>query len=424
VGTEVLKFRGEVPKNLIFLSIDTLRKDHLGRYGSGEDGMPFVSSLADEGVTLDNHQQCSNWTYGSTTCTLAGRYNIDRGHIPRLNGGDHNRPVVPEGTPFLASWLGDAGFYSILVSGNDWLSQNWGNTQGYTEELKPGGLALNVYETGASALQMAIATGAAERWFLHLHFMEPHAPYNPPEQYLGGLEALEPFPADLSNRDIHYEYRDDWPWMDDETRDLLESHLRVMYGGDVAALDERFELFWEELQSEGLLDDTLVVVWNDHGEQFWEHERQTHAYSLNSEENDGIALFWAKNIVPGRWSGPTASIDLVPTLLELYDLEIPEEVTGLPVGKGREDRAIFSESLARLGGVQAVTKEGWKLQFEWNGRMSLFDRNTDPQETSDLYDPTAERVLELWALLRPMVERMAPLVVDGEPFPNYPPELP
>src|SRR5687767_14193899 len=68
VGTNALQFYGRIPKNLIFLSIDTFRKDHIGRYG-GPGLTPFLDRIAAEGVTLDDHMQCANWTFGSTTCT-------------------------------------------------------------------------------------------------------------------------------------------------------------------------------------------------------------------------------------------------------------------------------------------------------------------------------------------------------------------
>lgn len=423
VGSDVLQFYGRVPKNLIFLSIDTFRKDHVGAHGN-KDLTPFLDRIASQGVVMEDHAQCANWTFGSTTCTLAGRYNIERGHIPRLNGTDATRPKVPDGTPFLATWLGQAGYYSVIVSGNDWLSDNWGNTQGYDEMLRPGGSALAVQSTATRAMKDAIARGDAERWFMHMHFMEPHASYDPPAANIEGRDALDPWPEDLTNRDMHYDARDEWPSMSEAERQLLEAHLRALYEGEIRTIDERLEQAWDDLEKEGYLDDTLVVIWNDHGEQFWEHGHQTHAYQLFGEENDGFLMFWSRNIVPGRYKEPTSTIDLVPTILDLFDLPIPDEVSGLPIGTAPADRPRFAEALARMGGVQTVQRDGLKLHFVWSGNVTFYDRNTDPKETTDLYDPTDPRVLELWSLLKPMAEKMAPLVVGGIPQPNFPDELP
>lgn len=422
-GSDVLRFEGEVPKNLIFLSIDTFRKDHVGVYG-GRDLTPFLDRIAAEGVVMTNHYQCSNWTYGSTTCTLAGRTNIDNGHLPRLNGTDQNRPPVPPGTPFLATWLGQNGFASVVVSANDWLSANWGNTQGYDDEGVPLGDALAVLDTGYALLQPYLNDGVP-RWFMHLHHMEPHASYDPPEENIIGEELLEPWPDDLTWRPVHYAWRDAWPNLDPADQDLLEAHLRVLYEGEIRTIDQRLETNWGRLEADGFLDDTLVVIWNDHGEEFWEHGFQTHAYNLTTEANDGILIFWAKNLVPGTWDGPTSAIDLTPTLLDLYGIPMPPEVTGHPIGSAPEHRAIFAEAMARTGGVQMVVRDGIKLHYNWyDGSVRMFDRNVDPGETVDLYDPLDPTVLELWALLKPQVEAMAPLVVDGIPAPVYPPDLP
>ncbi|MEM6930261.1 MAG: sulfatase-like hydrolase/transferase, partial [Myxococcota bacterium] len=78
VGTAPIEFYGRRPKNLIMLSIDTFRKDHLGAHG--DLGLtPFLDEIAAQGVVLEDHHQCSNWTFASTTCTVAGRTNVERG---------------------------------------------------------------------------------------------------------------------------------------------------------------------------------------------------------------------------------------------------------------------------------------------------------------------------------------------------------
>jgi len=422
-GTPALQFEGDVPKNLIFMSIDTFRKDHMGFHGT-KSITPFFDRVASEGVVLNDHYQCSNWTFGSTTCTLAGRSNIERGHMPRLNGNSNTRPPVPEPTPFLATWLGEVGFFSVVITANDWLSHNWGNTQGYNAEARPGGGSAAVKTVATEFTTDAISTGLYDRWFMHMHHMEPHASYNAEEEFIIGLEDLEPWPDDLTNRNIHYGHRDDWPMMDNDEQDLLEAHLRVRYEGEIRMLDSRMGKNWDELEAEGWLDDALVVIWNDHGEQFWEHGNQTHAYNLYGEENDGFAVFWAKNIVPGVYEEPTSAIDLVPTILDLYEIPMPIEVTGYPIGTAPPDRPIFADALARKGGVQMIVKDGFKLHYNWTGTVEFYDLENDPLEKIDLYDPAEPKVIEMWTQLRPMILDMAPLVVGGSPSPTLPDGLP
>jgi arylsulfatase A-like enzyme len=193
----------------------------------------------------------------------------------------------------------------------------------------------------------------------------------------------------------------------------------------VSLLDDRLADVVDQLDRAGLLEDTLVVVWSDHGEQFWEHGNQTHAFLLHSEENDAVAFFWAKNIVPARWEGPTHSTDLVPSVLDVLGVPIPDEVTGEVVGTASDDRLRFSESLARKGGVQAVQQGDLRMQYRWHlGRVDVYDTTADPGETTDILDPTDPTHLELWTALKARAQQMAELVVDGDPAPKWPSNLP
>ncbi|MFT4625883.1 MAG: arylsulfatase A-like enzyme [Myxococcota bacterium] len=424
-GPPALVFDGPAPKNLLFLSIDTLRRDHVDPWGDLAL-TPFLGRLASEGVVLDDHVQCSNWTFASVTCTLAGRTSVEMGHLPRLNGNINNRPPVPGGTDLLARWLSAAGLYSIAGSSNGWFGIIWGNNQGYTQFLDYEGNTMSGWTDVSTALAEAQTRGEADRFFLHLHALEPHAAYNPPEHLVEGLDALAPWPdGDLRGRDDHYDARDDWSDLTPEQRDLLEAHLRLLYAGEVRHVDALLASVFADADARGWLDDTLVVVWNDHGEQFWEHDNQTHAFTLHGEENDGFAIFWAKNLQPGRWTQPTHAIDIVPTVLDALGMPIPDEVTGRVVGTATDDRLRFTAALARDGGVQAVQQGPWRLHFWWrNGRLALYDRSTDPGETTDLFHPAHPRAIELWDALKPVAEVMATQVLGDTPQPTWPIGMP
>ena len=414
-------FCGKIPKNLIFISIDTLAIDHLGWYGDKEI-TPFLDAIAAKSVTLDNNIQCSNWTFASTSCTMLGRTNIDNGFVPRLVGPEE----FPEGTQFIANYLADEGYYSQLVSGNAWLGNKWRNNQGYRKFSTPGGArTMNVYNKSMDLYTTSVSDGLVEdRWFLHMHLLEPHAAYNPPPEYLTGLNELPPIPSDwdLTTQDAMYSVTGQWPVMTDEEQSLLEKHLRVRYEGEIKFVDDQLVDVWRGLVEDGMLDDALVVFWSDHGEAFWEHGRQTHAYTLFGVENDAFVYFWARNIVPERWTGITQSIDVLPTIFKLFDIPIPPEVTGIPLGEATEDRVRYTMTSARLGQIQSVISDGWKLTMRWQGGMTMSNPGADPNETEDLYDPENPRTLELWDLLKPRVLAAEPLI-DGANI-NWPDDLP
>ncbi len=410
--TSFLPYEGPTPSNLLFLSIDTLRRDHLDRYGDLALA-PFLDQLMDEGVALDDFHACSNWTYAGVLCALSGQDNVTMGFVPRLS--KTYRESLPAGTEMLPDWLGEVGFGSTVVSSNSYLSEKWNTTQGFDRTVYPG------FERAETMIELALdevdeLMAENKRWFLHLHLRDAHAPYDPPEEYLTELEGLDPIEYDLSSWDSHYTLAGQFLTLDPEEQALATEHLRVRYEAAVRYTDDQLRGLWAELDQRRALEDTLVVVWTDHGEQFWEHERQTHAWSLHYGENDAMALFWAKDLAHATWSGPTIHEDLVPSVLEVLGLPQRPEVTGLPVGTAPEDRTLLFSSDGRLGPEQGIEISDAKLDYFWNGDRSLWRRDVDPLEEQDVYDPEDPEVIALWEQLLPYVEEAMPLLAEATPL--------
>lgn len=427
---------GRVPTNLLMVSIDTLRRDRLARYG-GAGTMPFIDALAADGVALDDHAGCSNWTFHATTCVLRGSDPLEWGFVPYLLDEGGIREDVPPGTDFLATWLGAAGFTSVLVTTNALLSLDHGNGVGYDlVEEAPGLGTTPASAAAAEALgRLEEIAPTASRWFLHLHLMEPHRPYDPPPEYLAGLEDLPPVPYDLTTFDGHDQaVWDSLNGMSAEDRAVLEQHMRLRYDGEAAWLDAQLGAWFAELGAGGWLDDALVVVWSDHGEQLWEHGYEAHAFTLFGEENDAILLFSAPGLAPAAWTRPTWQGDLAPTLLDLYRQPVPEVVTGLPLGRAPDDRPRFAFTRGKVGAFQSVRTGSDHLHFGWQDPAAVepwmapsqgvryHDRASDPAEAVDRYDPADPRVLAAWELLLPRIEAAAVLLPD-EPL-HWPEGLP
>ncbi len=392
-------FDGAPPRHVLMLSLDTLRVDHVV-----PEHMPWLSWWLEGAVWLRDHQQCSSWTYASTVCTLNGVNNEENGFLPKLSVD--TRQPVPEGQETLAVHLQRAGFSTYLVSGNEWLSDVWNNAQGYEHVEPPVGHTItNLGRTGRDLVK---ASGA-ERWFLHLHGVEPHVPYNPPADYLQGIPEV---PWDVASQPAHYEATALWPELTDEEQAELEANLRARYAADVRFLDDQLKGLWADLQADGLLDDTLVVVWTDHGEQFWERGQQSHAWQLAAEENDGLLAFWWPGVEAVAHDGPTHAVDLVPTLLSALELPPPARTSGVVVGTEDRRRTRFAAVSARQGVVQTVTRDGWKLQFNWNGNLKLWHRAADRRELGDLAASEPDKVAELWVQLEPHVRLLEPLVPE------------
>ena len=403
-------FDGVPPKNVLMISIDTWRRDHFDRFGDGREFTPFMASLAEQGLSLDDHTTCSNWTYAGTTCTILGMYNIDNDFLPKI-GADYRDPV-PSGTKFLASYLVPAGYHNLLVSGNSWLGQQYNNAQGYHDADPPGVQnTKELLEVGIERLEAAVDP-LNDKWFLHMHLMEPHVAYKPPDEYLTELEDLQPLPYDVTINEQHYDATSDWPDMTDDERDLLKQHLLVRYRGELRYMDDQIAEVFADIDAKGYLDDTLVVFWTDHGEAFWEHEKQSHAWTLHRPENDGIAFFWSKNMLPTAWGGPTVAIDLAPTILGTLGLLIPDEMTGIRVGQAPPGRDRFGYAIARGTPSQSIRQNEWKLIFTWDGTVELYNLDEDPDEVTNVYTADHPVARSLWALLKPRVEATAALAPE------------
>lgn len=407
------------PTNLLMISVDTLRKDHLGRYDAQGRGLtPFLDSVMAAGVVFDEHTSCSNWTLGSVACALTGRQNVDMNWMAYL---DDRGTKLPWPAQTVAELMADAGRFTILKTTNPWFSKDWAMDEGFEEsDLLWGATLEEAAADAVTTLREAKAEGLADAWYVHVHAFEPHAPYGPPESYLKGLEALPPVEWDLADGTAHYAMLAGWNGYTDEERALLEQHMRLRYEGEVRWLDDQLRAVWERLEVEGLLQDTLVVLWSDHGEQFFEHGDQTHAYTLHVEENEAFAAFWWQGAVPAAVPFATDHTDLLPTALDILQVAAPAEVTGQSVYDVDGSRPRFATAVARSGPVQTVTLDGVKLHYTWRGGVKeLYRHETDPRELTNVYGVADPDVIALWELLLPEVDR-ANTVIDGNIRPENP----
>jgi len=408
------QFYGEVPQNLIVISIDTFRIDHMGHFGDTRGLTPLLDRLATEGLIMNDHASCANWTYGGITCANTGNLAAEGMFMPKI--GKSARREMPD-TPTLASSLRDAGYLTLLETSNIWFSDEYNSDYGFILSERPGDRSADgIFNSGMELFTPTWESGEYDNFYIHLHVKEPHVSYTPPDQYLEGLDDLEPITWDLTISDEQYELNGQWDELTTEEQELILQHMRIRYAGELRYLNDQLEDMFEELDSRGLLDNTLVMLWSDHGEQFHEHGRQTHAYSLYSEENDALALLWAKNIVAAEWDEPTSHIDLAPTVLSILGQSGAEEMGGLPIGEAPIDRPIYAEVCARLGPVQSVTLGGMRMHYRWaTGEKQLFNLIEDPEEQIDLFESDTETADSLWALLEPRIEALEPLIPEHTP---------
>jgi arylsulfatase A-like enzyme len=396
-------------KNLLMISVDTYRRDFMARYGGSYGVTDFMDSLAAESLVLDDHSSCSNWTLPSVLCATDGRDSADFGYVAHISGED--REVVPS-RPSLASWLKDQGFATVLYTANGWLEGEWHHDEGYAEAVDLGtASAPIIWSKGRSAMLRQRENTGADRWFLHLHFDEPHAPYNPPEEYLTELQWLDPISWDLENYAEHQEVRFLLESMSEEERELVLEHLRIRYIGEMAYFDDLLEEVVQDMEDSGYLDDTLLVLWTDHGEAFYERSAWGHSYYLYQEETGSVALFNHPEIGPQAWTEPTTHIDIAPTILSYLGVEQPAEVTGQIVGTAPADRVQLKLTSGQVGPQLRATSGSLRMDLDYrSGLRRLYDVTSDPGEQEDICDLGVGRHAGLWNALEAYADRLEPLL--------------
>lgn len=395
--------------NLILISIDTLRRDALGRYEG--QGTPFLDDLASRSLVLDDHASNAAWTFPSMTCALGGRCPEDLGFLPD--------PYALQGlgdAPVLATWLDDAGFVSATVTASLLIDRDRGLAREVDVlEVLPQEPAEVVLDHALTQLDALRADG--RRWVLHAHLTDSHSPYEPPDRYAYLWDDLAPLPVDLDDPRSWSALATAYRSYDDATKLLIQQHFSARYEGAASYTDAELGRFWEALQARGALDDTVVVVFSDHGEQLWEHGRWGHGISLHYGERAAIAMIWAPGLEPLAWPGPTDHMDLVPTLLPMLGLPVPPEVTGVAVGAADPDAPRFAVTLPdERWPLQAVDWQCYTMLYAWHGGAEVYRRDVDPRERHDRSDAWAVTAA-LWDLLEPEVRRVEPMVDGPSPVP-------
>jgi arylsulfatase A-like enzyme len=407
VGGGALQNTGAPYRHLVIVSIDTLRRDRVGALVRRAAGSltPTIDSLAVDGLLLRTHYSCASWTLPSMACILSGAYPTDIGFIPT------DVSPLPASVDLLAESFQGAGFRTALISANDLLGPRTGLDDGYSSVRLFDRAARASVVMGAANPWLATVDPATEQLFLHVHVADPHMPYDPPG-LAGVLAGLAPDPWGVGTDAGLDALRAAWAGLSPADRALAMSHIDARYNAEVSHVDASLQVLLDDLHAAGVLDDALVVVVSDHGEQLFDHGGVGHALTLHTEETSAVALFWSRDMVPTAWNNATSHIDLAPTILDAFGLPLPAAGRGVPIGHALPSRPVYS-TLAAGGSAteQAAKVRQLRLFYRWTGDLMLFDHSVDPQELTVVADETSPAAVSLWsrsldaesALLDPLV---------------------
>lgn len=420
-------------RNVVFIVIDALRYDHLSQNGYARETTPRMDAWSSEGIIFDNAQAQAPWTKPSTATLLTSLY-------PSTHGVNPMTSAVPPAVDLLPAMLRRYGYRTAVLSANHFITPEFGFDRGteffyssrppHLQQLllghllqqlgarvRPiGGAVTRLIELervlgGRGAPEGGLdAEGLVrafwkwsndigdERFFAYLHFMEPHAPYDPPEPYdtffmpehLIGRPKVTNFPEFTG----FLPFDPGRPTSPDSLANMI-----ALYDGGTRMVD-----FWvgeiiRELKRRGLYERTLILVTADHGEEFYDHGGWGHGQSLHEELIHVPLILSGPDLEAARgqrWPHLVRHVDLVPTILDVCGLPVPEGLAGqslLPIVRGEEPaeppRVVFCE--VDFGGRLArALREGprkvIRAQSGSTVRALVYDLAGDPHELLDLGD--------------------------------------
>jgi arylsulfatase A-like enzyme len=379
--------------NVILISVDTLRPDHLGCYGYGKNTSPAIDEFARDAVLFENCFSQASTTRPSVASFLSGFFP----HECKVVFNSDNLP--PEVTT-IAERLKAKGYITLAASSNFVLGPGSGYDQGFDvfdNKLDDLELVRRVPERVASHTTDAaidlLKSASRDTFFLWVHYQDPHGPYTPPPPFntafldrsrppeklrftftfsgIGGIPSYQR----LGNEDDYGFYVS-------------------QYDGEIGYLDKHVGRLLKALKNLGLYDNSLIILTADHGEGMGEHNYYfAHGeFVYNSLER--VPLIVRSGLpAAARRSEYAELLDIVPTILRHAGVEPGSEFRGRNLlGAALKPTPIFCE----MDGRYSVIDHGIKLiEHADEGRIMLFDLSRDMGEEHDLIaDPAYARYIE------------------------------
>lgn len=377
---------GDVRPNVLFVLVDALRADALGAYGASPSRTPALDRLAGRGFVF--RRAYSNAP--KTVPSVASLFTATPPWVHRIEAGPGQEV---EGLSYLSDRLvlapevlDEYGYWTGMITTTGWITPEVNYDQGVDEYVLTERADAAVIE----AAEGFIARHAEERFFAYVHLLDLHDYYHAERLFAGPdveeaaisqeLRAL----ADASPSAVYRRLRTE----PERFTAADAAFLRRAYDRELEATDRMIGRLLAALEANGVLDETVVVVTSDHGEQFLEHGRLVHGGNGLYDEVLRVPLVIAgPGVEPGAVEEPVGSVDVFPTLFDLLGIEAPEEFMG---------RSALAEPRAESEGgphaVVATSGSAWKLVTgRWSyilsekyDREELYDLAEDPGERHDL----------------------------------------
>lgn len=408
--------------NVILVSIDTLRADHLGCYGYDRPTSPTLDRLASEGMLFECAYATSPWTLPSHGTMLTGFY-------PGRIGLNSEDSTLPSELETLAMVLSKHSFSTAAVVNSFFVSEKYGFNRGFDsfcfvpENHAPIGAAPIIIK---QAMQW-VKQHKNEQFFLFLHFYDVHANYSTlpqyEEQFVGPYNGV----ADGTLAQL-IEFRKGTLSLD--KADV--KHFADLYDAEIRQLDDQLKRLLGFLQQEALLEKSFMIITSDHGEEFLDHGGILHGRTQYQELIHIPLIIRGPGIPPSRrFKGIVSLVDMVPTVLSLLGISSPSGLEGLdlsPLWQDNRyklpDRFIFSEAdqyNVKNDIKRAVWHGKYKLHYDLlTKKLELYNLANDPTERLNI---TSEYPSVGMVLLTKIKKFMMKFTGDTQSVPLTPKEI-
>lgn len=309
--------------NIVVIVVDTMRADRLGLNGNARGLTPFLDALGGRGAVFVNAYAPSSWTYPSIASLFTSRY-ASQHQVVSYDS------VLPPDEVTLAELLAERGYLAAGFCANFRVNIARGYAQGFDHwesYLPEGGQAKPTaakLRTQVLAWLASVPDTATRPLLLYLHYMEPHAPYEPAEPYRSRFAKL---PAGFDAREANRKLVQIGGIRGLSPADI--DALASLYDGAVAEVDAEIRTVMGELEQRGLLRDAIVIVTADHGEELGEHGALLHGTTLFQPAIRIPLIMLAPPLAGTQVVRENVSlIDLAPTLMDLIGVPAPPSFEG------------------------------------------------------------------------------------------------
>lgn len=388
------------PRRAILYLIDTLAAPHMSLYGYERKTTPRLEKLAAEGAWFAQ-------MFANATRTQESVPNMMLSEHTRTHGivGTYDRAA--SNAESIAAAFHRAGYATACIVTNANAGPQRGMDLGFDsffDHVEFG------WETTKTSPPRTVPVDRAVAWleahrdrpvFFYIHTAEPHMPYTPPPpldklfdpDYRGHVDGMvdtaSPQYLAASPEDVR--------------------HLIALYDGEIVYADRKFGEFFDAAKSRGLLDNAILALTADHGEEFMQHKHRGHGKDVHAETQRVPLIFWGPGLIPpkGRIDNLAQMIDVKPTFVELFNLTAARPMQGdslAPLLRGEspghlKNRVLLAASYEPIPPHRALIRWPYKLISTGRPTFELFDIAADPREFNDLASSKPDLVNELAAEL-------------------------